>query len=66
MPLHFVAMQQMAAEGQSDRMVSDVQVNMKKRCGIEFIHLEKMAPVDIHLHLLNVYGGQTVHVSTAR
>ena len=59
-------MQQMAAEGQSDRMVSDVQVNMKKRCGIEFLHLEKMAPVDIHQCLLNIYGDQIVDVSTAR
>lgn len=56
----------MVAEGQSDNMVSDMDAHMKKRCGIEFLHLEKMAPVDIHLHLLNVYGGQTVHVSTAR
>ena len=50
----------MAAEGQSDRMVSDMEVHMKQRCGIEFLHAEKMAPIDIHLHLLNVYGVQMV------
>jgi len=40
-PLHFVAMWQMAAEGQSDRMVSDMKVPIKKRCGIQFLHAEK-------------------------
>ena len=56
----------MAAEGQSDRMVSDMEVHMKQRCGTEFLHVEKMAPTDIHQHLLNVYGDQTVDVSTVR
>ena len=31
---HFVAMRQMAAEGQSGRMMSDMEVQMKQRCGI--------------------------------
>ena len=47
-PLRFVAMQQMAAEGQSDEMASDMEVHMKERCVIEFFHAEKMAPIDIH------------------
>ena len=50
-PLHFVAMWQMAAEGQSGRMVSDVEAFMKQRCVTEFLHAEKMAPTDIHRHL---------------
>jgi len=33
---------------------------------IEFLHVEKMAPVDIHQHLLNVSGEQTVDVSIVR
>ena len=37
-PLHFVAVQQMAAEGQSDRMASDMEVCMKQRGGTEFFH----------------------------
>ena len=56
----------MTAEGQSDKMASDVEVRMKQRCVIEFLHAEKTAPNDIHRRLLNVYGDQTVDVSTAR
>jgi len=29
-------------------MVSDVEVHMKQRGGTEFLHVEKMAPTDIH------------------
>jgi len=47
-PLHVVAMLKMAAEGQSDRLVSDMEVQMKKRCGIGFLPVEKMALIDIH------------------
>ena len=54
----------MAAEGQPDRMVSDMEVRMKQRCGTEFLHVEKMSPIDIHQSLLNVYGDQTLNVST--
>ena len=32
-PLHFVAVQQMAAEWQSDKLVSDMEVWMKQRGG---------------------------------
>ena len=49
----------MTAEGQSD-----MEVRMKWRCVIEFLHAEKIAPTDIHRHLLNVYGDQTVDVRT--
>ena len=34
--------------------------------GIEFLHTEKVAPIDIHRHLLNVYGDETVDVSIVR
>jgi len=56
----------MTAEGQPDKMVSDIEVCMKQRCVIEFLHAEKIAPNDIHRCLLNVYGNQTVDVSTMR
>jgi len=59
-------MGQPAAEGQSDKMVSDMEVWMKQRGEIEFLHEEKMAPTDIHQHLLNDDGHQTVDVSTVR
>ena len=56
----------MSAEGQSDKMVSDTGVWMKQRCVAEFLHVEIMAPTDIHQHLLNIYGDQTVDVSTVK
>ena len=65
-PLHVVAVWQMAAEGQSDRMVSDMDVQMEQRSATEILHVEKMAPTDIYWHLLYVYGDQTVHVNTVR
>ena len=59
-------MWQMAAEGQSDKMVSDMKVLMKQRGGTEFLHVEMMTPTDIHQFLLNVYGEQTVDKNTVR
>ena len=45
----------MAADGQSDKMASHLEVHMKQRHVIEFLHAEKIAPTDIHGCLLNVY-----------
>jgi len=56
-------MWQMEAEGQPDKMGSDKDMHMKQRCGMEFLHVEKMAFTDIHWHLLNVYGEWAVDVS---
>ena len=56
----------MAAEGLSDRIVSDMEVCMERRCGFEFLHVEKMAPTDIHQCFLNVYGDQTEDVRIVR
>ena len=56
----------MTAEVQSDRMASDVEVWVKQRCGIEFLHAENIASTDIHRCLLNAYGYQTVKVSTVK
>ena len=43
----------MKAEGQSDKMPSEMEVHMKQRCVSEFIHVEKkIASSDIHQHLL--------------
>ena len=36
------------------------------KCGIEFLHNEKIALTDIHQHLLNVCRDQTVDVGTVR
>lgn len=33
--LHFIAVQQMAAEGQSNKIASGMEVYMKRRCGTE-------------------------------
>ena len=54
----------MAAEEPSDRTVDDMEVHMKQGWGIECdCKKKKMAPIDIHWHLLNVYGDQAVDVS---
>ena len=44
-------------------MASDMEVHMKQ---IEFLHVEKIAPSDIHWHLMNISGDQTVDVSMVR
>lgn len=49
-------MQWIAAEGQSHKKASDMEVHLKERHGIEFLHMEKMAPTDICGCLLNIYG----------
>ena len=64
--LHFAAVQQMAEDGQSVRMASDVKVCMKQRCITELPPVEKIAPTDIHQRLLNIYREQTVDISTGR
>jgi len=38
----------MAVEGQSDKMMSDMEVPMKQRSVTEFLHEEKDAPTDIN------------------
>ena len=40
-PLPYVAMWQMAVEGKFETMVSEMEVHMRQRCGIEFLHAEK-------------------------
>jgi len=47
----------MAADGQSDKMVSDLEVQVKQWCGTEFLHVEKMTPTDIHQCLLMSVSG---------
>jgi len=47
-------------------MVSDMEACLKKSCVIKCLQPEKDAPIDIHQHLLNVYGDQTVEVSTVK
>jgi len=56
----------MAAEVHSDRTASDTELHKKQMCVTEVLHAEKMALTDTHQHLLNVYGDQTVDVSTVR
>jgi len=41
-----------------------MEVQMKQSCVTEFLHAEKLAPADIHWHLVNTYRDQTVGVST--
>lgn len=50
----------MAAGELSDKMISDMEAQIKQRCGTELLH------ADIRRCLLNVYGHQTLHMSTVR
>jgi len=65
-PLGFVAVQQMAAEGLSDGIVSDMEVHMKQSCVTEFLHVEKIVHINNHRWLPNIQGDQTVGVSTVK
>ena len=65
-PLDAAAVWQMAAEGQSDKLASDMEVYINEGCLIESLHTGKMAPTDIHQCLLNISGDQIVDVSTVR
>ena len=56
----------MVAEGQTDKMMSDIKVLLKQRCVTEFLHVEKNSPMDIHGCLLNFYGKLAVDVSTVK
>ena len=47
-------------------MASDTEVHRKQKYDTEFLHVEKMAPTDIHPCLVNVYGDQIAGVSTVR
>ena len=62
----FCSALQKVAEGQSGSMVSHMEVCMEQRCVTEFPHVEKMAPTDIHRHLLHVRRDQPVDVNTVR
>ena len=64
--LNFAAAWQIAADGSCDKMVSDMEMHMKIRRVIEFLHAEKMALIDIYWWLLNIHGEQTEDVSTVR
>ena len=65
-PFQFVAKWEVAAEGQSDKMASDAKVHVKQRYVTEFLHAEKLAPTDIHWHLLNTSRDQPVDLITVR
>lgn len=66
--LHFVIMQQVAAEAKSGKMAFDMEVLMKQRYlkqrSIKLLHMEKIAPIHVHQCLLNIC--QTVDVKTVR
>ena len=56
----------MSEEEQSTRVASDMEMSMEQRRVFEFLHVEKMAPIDIHWLWLNVYGNKRVNMSTVR
>ena len=46
----------MAAEELFDKMVSNMEVCLKEGCVTEFLQVERMTPIDIQQHLLNISG----------
>ena len=57
----------MAAEGKSHKVAFEIEVHMEQRCVIEFvhsIHVEKKWHPVAFTDTLNVYGDQTLDVST--
>ena len=53
-------------EEQSEKMASDMEACTRQRCRTEYFHERKMAPIDIHQHVLKAYREQRVNVSTVR
>ena len=51
-PLNSVVVRHMAREGQSDKLLSNMEVHMKQRCVTEFLQTEKIVSIDIHQLLL--------------
>ena len=48
------------------RNFCQIDLHQKQRCVIEFLNVEKVQPINIHKHLVNVYSSKTVHVSMVR
>jgi len=48
------------------RTASEMEVCMKQRCTTELFQVGKVAPTDIHEHLLNIDGHQPVDASAVR
>ena len=51
----------MVAEGKFDRMASDMEMSMKQNCITEFLHIEKMALIDIYQYLLSIYQAVSIN-----
>lgn len=49
---------------QSGRITSDMKIDTNHMCVTEFLHLEKIAVINIHWFLLSTYRDQSVNVST--
>jgi hypothetical protein len=64
--LSFAAVRKISAEEQSGKLTHTMEMRTKLRCVTEFLNAAKITPVEIQRRLLNVYGDQTVDVSTVR
>jgi len=56
----------MAAEGQLDKMTSDMEVHMKQNCVTEFLHIKKWPSLTFSQCLLKAYRDQKMDMSTVR
>ena len=59
--LHVVAVRQMAAGGQSDRMVSDTGALLNQKCFIEFLHVEKWHPLNSSTLAAHLWRSKLLH-----
>ena len=63
----FCCVWQMAAEAQSDKMTSNVEVHMKQRCVIEFLHAEKNVRSFLYILCFQVgYQEKALHQGVVR
>lgn len=54
----------MTNEPQSGKMASDIYVLTNQSCVFEFLHAEKIELSENHRSMLNVFGDQTLDLST--
>lgn len=56
----------MEAVQQSVKIVHVIKVHVIQRKAIEFFYVKNIVLINIHEHVLNIYGDQTVDESTVR
>lgn len=63
---YFLVLLYITVEYESGKMASDMKLNTKPSCVMEFFHTEKIAPIVFHQYLLSIYRDQTEDVCTVK